>query len=370
MEVGNKSDALSLEQKLEGGSSTPLSPEPKSGPGGDGKGKSFSPLAREMKKAAESTPPSPPENAEAKAKAEVDAKAKADADAKAFAEAEVAKREVVEAKKGGEDYEKLAKDFQSRYDTSTKEVESLKAKLAEAEKTTRAWDEDPIATLRKRRPEVIENLRASVDLDGTIAEWQKTALMEELKKKFPDGVSDGWEYDASEAYKAGTPSYQFRVATEDKRSQLLTTVSRQRQTEEAIVQEYAKQRDADLKFLKETYGFTDEQMKEKLTAFDTVHQQVAEKKLPAERHPLSLRNLFRGMFFDELVQVHTEKAVRETSAKLTGLYKSKGMVLPENAMADLTVNRTESEPPPAEEDKIPRSPLQRLMAGVAKSKAA
>ena len=260
--------------------------------------------------------------------------------------------------------EKLEKvevnEFKTKYDT---ELPPLKAEVEKLQGRLQDWEKDPILALRKHRPEVLENLEAAINPDAYIQKWQKEQLFAELKKQFPETVADDWRFDANEAYEAGTPSYTYRVRTEEKRQSLVSSQQSQRVREQQVIDAYSKQRDVDLKFISETYGFDENAMKGRLQAFDSVHQQVTEGKVSAEKHPLALRNLMRGFFFDELVAIHEKKAVEKAMSELKELYKSKGITLPELQPTDVTKPRETTNPPPDEGLKKKLSPLKKTMAG-------
>lgn len=261
--------------------------------------------------------------------------------------------------------EALLSQFQSRYDSETsrlsKELEAAQKELKGLQSRIKDYDENPILAIKKHHPQVFENLEAASDVDGYLAKWQKSQLIEDLRKQFPDEVDDSWRYDPAEAYTAGTPSYFYRVRSEEKRQAILGSLQQQKQKEEQLIQTYQKQRDEDLNYLKQTYGYDDSVLQGKLKEFDAIHEKVLNGELPAEKHPFSIRNLFRGVFFEELVAIETQKAAERAKNETIELFKSKGMVLSEKAPTDVSSMTPVSSPATTSQQKA-KSPLERKMA--------
>jgi hypothetical protein len=269
---------------------------------------------------------------------------------------EVKKRE--EQKKLEESQKKSQQPLEA--ETSKVEAEKTVEELKQLRTRVAEYDKDPFGAVKKYHPQVLDNMEAARDLDGFLAKWQQTALIQDLKKKFPDKVDDGWTFDVGEAYQAGTPSYTYRVATEEKRQEITSLLKGQKAREEAVVSQYAKQRDEDVKFIKESCGLTDEQLKAQLEKFDSLHQQVFEGKLTPDKHPFALRNLYRGVYFDELVAVEKQKATELAVNQLKEMYKEKGIILPELKPTDGS-GKPETSLPPVSGAEKKKSPMAAQM---------
>lgn len=257
-----------------------------------------------------------------------------------------------------EQVEKARAEWQRKYDKTVAEYEKFKK---DSEARLKEYTENPIEAIRKYQPQVLENLEAAANPDAFIAKWQETELVKRLKEKFPNEVDEMWEFNPVEAYKAGTPSYMYRVATEEKRQEIINSLRSRKESEAIIVKKYTEQRDADMKFLSELYNWDEETLKSKLADFDAIHGKVLAGEVKAEKHPLALRNLLRGYYFDELVKIHTDRAVEKAIAELKEQYKVKGIALQESSPTDVTKAREANSTVPEPTNGKSRNPMQRQM---------
>jgi hypothetical protein len=253
------------------------------------------------------------------------------ADEKAKADKATADAAAVAAQSQQTTPEDEVKKWQSRYD---KDMAQLKKELETSQNRIKDYDDNPIVALKKYHPQVLENLEAVADPDAFLGKWQGTTLIQEMKTKFPDKVTDNWTFDPSEAYTAGTPSYFYRIATDEKRSNIINSQKTSKEQEAQVLQTYAKQVDEDSKWLKTQYSWDDAAWQTRIAQVDTIHKDILAGKLTPDKHPLSLRNVMRGVFFDELVKAHEQRAAESAVSALKEEYRRKGLVLPENAPTD------------------------------------
>ncbi len=180
-------------------------------------------------------------------------------------------------------------------------------------------------------------------VEGRLQQWQDSDLIPSIEKKFK--LEPGtFVYSSNEAYKVGTPSYEFRMQTE-KQEKTLNSEYETVQTRQAdILVKTKQQNDADLKFLQETYfpvsefevkdekGVTNveettkkaqEAFTASLTKLDEIYTEIKNGEFDSSKNPFALKNIYRGIFFDELVQ----KAVQKATSDLTAQYNSKGLYL-------------------------------------------
>jgi len=135
--------------------------------------------------------------------------------------------------------------------TLTDRLAAKEAELRVLEQTKLALDEikkEPLAFLYKQIPE----LAKKVDLSTYVAE--------KMTKEF----GDGFEYDASEAFRPGTPSYQYRLREEELRSEL----RQQQYTAQAEEERTTREREVLLSTSKAKvmtrYGLSEEQFQREI----------------------------------------------------------------------------------------------------------
>ena len=207
-------------------------------------------------------------------------------------------------------------------------------------------------------PEFLERQVVSGgDVQTRLEQWQTNELVPKIEKKFK--IEGGtFVYDPSEAYKAGTPSYEYRVTTEKQERELTTefetTVNRQQE----VIGTVKSQLDGDMKYLRETF-FPASEYETKDDKGNVINAEEAQKKadeafvgflakldenqnaikagkFEAEQNPYSLRTIFRGTHFEELAKARADKAVQAVHKQ----YNEKGLYLPTAEMpADVTNNK-------------------------------
>lgn len=193
-------------------------------------------------------------------------------------------------------------------------------------------------------PEFLERQVASGgSVEDRLSQWQEAELVPAIEKKFK--IEEGtFTYDANEAFKVGTPSYEYRIKTEKQEKQMFSEYETSKAREIDILKKTKEQTDNDLLFLRQTYfpdsdfevkdeqGNVDaEQAKAKaeeafiasLNKLDEIQLKVKEGEFDAAQNPFALKNIYRGIFYDELVEKAVEKAVNDLHAQ----YNVKGLYL-------------------------------------------
>lgn len=170
----------------------------------------------------------------------------------------------------------------------------------------------------------VKELLASKDNSSRLSQWQKNDLIPQVEKKF--GLVDGqFEYDSAEAYKAGTPSYEFRKATENKEKELDGEFENAKKSEKEIYVKAINRQTEDSKWLTEKYFDNDaKKTLEYINRLNELPSKIQNKELDESNHPFELRNLIRGAFHDEFVKIAVDKAVSDLKSQ----YDKVGLYLP------------------------------------------
>jgi hypothetical protein len=195
-------------------------------------------------------------------------------------------------------------------------------------------------------PEFLEKQVASGgDVQSRLAQFQDGQLVPDIEKKFK--IETGtFVYDPSEAYKAGTPSYEFRVSTERKETEFNNEYNKKVQLENEVLTTAKSQLEGDMKYLRDTFfpdsefvkydekgnvinaeeahKSADEAFTKSLAKIDENQNAIKEGKFDSEQNPYSLRVIFRGMHFEELAKARTDKVINDIHKQ----YHSKGLYLP------------------------------------------
>lgn len=216
------------------------------------------------------------------------------------------------------------------------------------------------------------------DVQSRMSQWQETELTPQIEQKFK--IEQGtFVYDPAEAYKAGSPSYEYRVATEKKEKFLTSEYETQKTREHDIVSKVKQQTDTDMKFLRETYFPTsefevkddkgqvvnaEEAVKKADEAFVGLLQKIDENQeamrkgdFNPELNPYSLRVIFRGMNFDALTEAKLSKQAKDIHTQ----YNQKGLYLPneKNEVTDVTKLKSKSISTSITEEQKKHSPMLR-----------
>lgn len=241
-----------------------------------------------------------------------------------------------------------------------RKVELEKLKMASLPTEVKEYDEfikelqaDPVKAFQTYKDKfglpslefVTKQLSSGTDINSKIKEWQDTELTKKIEKKFK--IEDGtFVFDASEAYKVGTPSYEFRVETNKKENELSSSYKVEELKEKEIINKIKTQRTSDLSFLKDTYfksdsfsvdesfqgteeekenilaGKAEEAFKAKLKVIDEMVEKAS--KGDVDSNPYSLKIIFRGINHEELLK----RAIEDNTRKINEAYNKKGFFLP------------------------------------------
>lgn len=264
------------------------------------------------------------------------------------------------------------------------ELDNVK-KSSNTEKYTQFLDElkkDFIGTYDKYKDEFnlpdLEVVKKQVTTGGfqaRLAQWQENDLTPQIEKKHK--LEEGtFVYEPEEAYKAGTPSYDYRVMTMQKERDFIEEDSRVSKVAKDAMGKIEEARKEQLLELKQTY-FPDlagdsEEVKARnaeneqkfismLSKIDEMGKGLAEGKFDANTNPFALKNIFRGVHFDELVK----QAVDAEANKIHQEYHKLGFYLPNNGKdmpSDLTKINGRPEISQTDEAKLKRSPMARMIS--------
>lgn len=167
------------------------------------------------------------------------------------------------------------------------------------------------------------------DKDTRIQQWQETELVPALEKKFK--IEPGtFVQDPTELYKKGTPTEYYRRMTELKEKEIDLISEKEEQKRNEMISSIQDQRNKDLDYISQTF-FTDKELFDnKIKEFDEIPEKIAKGELTQEMNPFSIRNVFRGIYFDELADALVKKAVSDVHKQYSslGLYLPKGKTLP------------------------------------------
>lgn len=207
------------------------------------------------------------------------------------------------------------------------------------------------------------------DVSARVAQWQETELIKQIEKKHK--LDEGeFVFDPSEAYDAKSPSSTWRIATAKKEAELMGEYQVEKDKETAVMDTMVEQRNSDLVFLKDTYfakevyetpEAADADFKSYLKRIDESSEKMKEGKITPEINPFSLRNIFRGMFYDEL----KDKAILQVADKIHKQYNTLGLFLPdeEKEPTDATKPAGETIKPKIKDDKRKaHSPMLRAVS--------
>lgn len=168
--------------------------------------------------------------------------------------------------------------------TLTNQLAAKDAELKQLEQVKLALDEikrEPLAFLYKQIPE----LAKKVDLSTYVAE--------KLTKEF----GDGFEYDASEAFRPGTPSYQYRLREEELRSELRQQQYNAQAEEERTTREREVLLNTSKAEVMKRYGLTEEQFQREIHDYS--------KKLVFDYNVVA-----RLRFADDIIKAAVAKALK------------------------------------------------------------
>lgn len=230
----------------------------------------------------------------------------------------------------------------------------------------------------------VDFLQKQVESGGSIGDrleqYQESKLKKEIEKQFK--LEDGtFVYDASEAYKPKTPSYEFRTKSETYEKQLNKEFEEQEEHDKSVIKSMLTERESQLKRLKELYypvdntyelekdetkkaelkqaaeAVSDSAFNSKLAELDAAWEKMKQGDFTSKGNPLTVENVFRGYFFNDLVKQEVDKAIRDIHIQ----YNQKSMYLRDEKGMPIDVTKMKGSPP-TEEPKNNKftSPLGRM----------
>ena len=134
-----------------------------------------------------------------------------------------------------------------------------------------------------------------------------------------------FEYDSNDASKANTPSYLWDRLTTDKRNELVGSLRETQSAETERLRKVEGQQREDITWLADTYfDKSEDVVREKVKSMDDIVTSIAQGQSTSDKHPFAMRNLVRGVFFDDLSKAMVDKAVQDIVAQ----FAEKQMYLP------------------------------------------
>lgn len=162
------------------------------------------------------------------------------------------------------------------------------------------------------------------DKESRIEQWQNTELIPHIERKFK--LEPGtFVNDPADLYKKGTPTEMFRRETSNKEKELDEQFGKQEQLKIQTVQRITEQQQKDVEFLKKNYYIGSEENFDKaMEDFNTIAERLSKGELSEDKNPFAIRNIFRGVYFDELAEALVKKAEDNLHKQYNGL----GLFLP------------------------------------------
>ena len=254
-------------------------------------------------------------------------------------------------------------------DVRIKELEKAGIKEVEVDKkyaeTVNGLKSDFFGTYEKLRSEhqlpdissIAKMIASGNTLQAQIAHYQENVLVPELEKKH--NIETGtFVFDSGDAWKAGTPSYEYRVKTADKEAELRSKWQDDERRISDAAGEMVKIRNAQLVELKDKYfpvtkkddgsdeykqevESQDKKYQDMLGVLDSVYDDMkAGKAIPVERNPFVFKNVFRGVFYDELSKIDITNAIKKVHEQ----YAKHRLFLPASEMPE-DMTKIKGEPP-------------------------
>lgn len=195
------------------------------------------------------------------------------------------------------------------------------------------------------------------DIESQVEAYQNEVIVPEIMEKY--GIEE-FEFNPQEAWIPKTPSYEFRVKTEEYTKKLKSKFEEDKMKAEEFVRKAEERKKKDIEELK-TYFDNEEEFNEMLNKF-TNPEDISILTDP-EKHILSLKNLFRGYYFDELVS----KIVKREVDKVHSQYAKLGIKLPKTDVPVDVSNLKDTSVPQQtgiEDERFKYSPLLRTIKRV------
>jgi hypothetical protein len=234
---------------------------------------------------------------------------------------------------------KVAKTFQSRYDKLDAEHKKVVGVATDVTNKLQYILQNPVEFIKQIAPELADSIGYTEEsADALVRNWQRTDLLEALKKKYTDpswGIDSEWYPIAEHMATPGTPSFDYMEATRSKRSEIMgranmakQNTQRNQEFEQHMLRVTQERNDSDIQWLKQTYPYiTDELLQKFGGIFNAGLEKMKQGDALPDEHPQRIKNMVRGIFFDELVKAAVEKVKNETADAIHAEYKKKGISL-------------------------------------------
>lgn len=162
------------------------------------------------------------------------------------------------------------------------------------------------------------------NITSRLQQYQENELKTVIEKKH--SLEQGeFDYEANDAGKAGTPSYDWDDLSNRKKQSLLTEQETLANHDVGVAQKAQEQQVQDTEWYAQAYFEGDKaKVEEKINLMNATMTAVSKGEDTYEKHPFALRNLLEGFFHEELQTSAVESAVQELTAK----FATQGMYLP------------------------------------------
>lgn len=162
--------------------------------------------------------------------------------------------------------------------------------------------------------------------DARLKQYIQGELKPALEKEF--NIEEGkFEFNKDEAWSDPTSaSFKFRKAIEKKEAEFDEADEKLKMAEKATVEAIQARQAEDKKWYAEKYlGGDETKVEEYVNLLNAIPAKIASGELKPEDHPLSLRYILRGYFFDELNKIEVDKEIGDLKNQL----KDMGVTFPE-----------------------------------------
>ncbi len=235
-----------------------------------------------------------------------------------------------------------AKFFQSRADKTKAEYDKILSALNEREEILRTIYNNPIEAFKRIAPEFSDILDLNQPIESAVASWQQKVLIPQLKQEYPNIVDDDWQPDPMDMMNPQSPTYKYVTRTMEKEKELrirqelaeqqrLNEEKMSKEMEQVVLQNNLK----DKEHLTKELGLTEDQLKEFAKRYDEMVAKSGNEIYP-DWHPNRIKNIIKSVFFDEIVNIKVQNAVKEAVEKVHQEYKMKGVTIPKNMPVDVT----------------------------------
>lgn len=224
-----------------------------------------------------------------------------------------------------------------------------------------------------------KQVKSGGTIEDRVLQFQTERLKKDIEKEF--NLEDGtFVYDAADAYNPKTPSYRFRTSSENYEKQLQDEFSQQEKTDREVLQSMLTERESQLKRLKEQYYPVDVSYEQevdetkkaelkktaeeqslsafnaKMAELDAAWDRMKKGDFTSKGNPLTVENVFRGYFFDELQKQAIEKAIRDVHLE----YNKKGLFIRDDKGMPIDYTKVQGSSATESNIKKTNNPLSRL----------